>query len=91
MPRGDLKPLRHPKATVSADSKLRQNFPHHTAMYVGQAAVPALKTVGQTQMVEAQEVQQSGVQVVYLSGIAGDVETQFVGLSVDMGGLHSAA
>ena len=47
-------------------------------MHVGQAEVAALVTVGQLGVVEAEQVEQGGVQVVDVNGVLGRVEPEFV-------------
>ena len=42
---------------------LRQQLRHEFAMHVGQAEVAALETIGQLRVVEAEQVQDGGVEV----------------------------
>ena len=51
----------------------------HSAAHIGQAVVAALEAVGEPGVVQAQQVQQRGVQVVHMDGIGHDVEAEFVG------------
>ena len=51
-------------------------------MHVGQAVVAALEAEGQPRVVEAEQVQQRGVQVVDVDRVGGDVEAELVGLAV---------
>ena len=52
------------------------------AVHVGQAEVAALEAVGQLGVVEAQQVQDRGVQVVDVDLVLDDVEAELVGLAV---------
>ena len=58
---------------------LRQQLLHHFAVHVGQAEVAALEAVGQPGVVEAQQVQDRGVQVVDVDAIFDGVEAELVG------------
>ena len=58
----------------------RQQLRHHLAMHVGQPEIAALETVGQLGVIEAEQVQQRGVQVVDVNAILDDVEAELVGL-----------
>ena len=51
-------------------------------MHVGQAVVAALEAVGQLRVVEAEQVQDRGLQVVDVDLVLGDAEAEFVGLAV---------
>ncbi len=51
-------------------------------MHVGEPEVAALETVGEFFVVEAELVQQRGVEVVHVNGISHDVEAEVVGLPV---------
>ncbi len=53
------------------------------AVHVGQAEVAALEAVGQPLVVDAQAVQDRGVQVVDVDRLLGDVVAEVVGLAVD--------
>ena len=60
-------------------------------MHVGQAEIAALEAVGQLGVVEAEQVQDRGVQVVDVDLVGGCVEAELVGLAERGAGLHSAA
>ena len=51
-------------------SYLREDLLHHLAMHVGQAEVAALVAIGQPRVVDAQQVQDRGVQVMDVDGVA---------------------
>lgn len=53
-------------------------------MNVRQAVVAALKAVGEAGVVEAEQVQESCVEVVNVNRILADIETQLIRLPVDM-------
>ena len=63
-----------PKLTPAASST---TLPGH----VGQAEVAALEAVGQPRVVEAEQVQHRGVQVVDVDPVLDDVEAEVVGLA----------
>lgn len=52
-------------------------------MDVGEAELAALVAEGEALVVDAEEVQQGGVEVVDVDGILGDGVSEFVGLAVD--------
>ena len=58
---------------------LRQNLPHHAAVDVGQAIVPAAVAVGQPLVVQPQRVQDRGVQVVDVHLVLYGVPAEVVG------------
>ena len=74
-------------ATVSS----RQQAFHHVPVHVGQAEVAALELVGQPRVVDAQAVQDRGVQVVDVDGVVHDVVAEVVGLAERDAGLDAAA
>ena len=55
---------------------------HHLAGDVGQAEVAALEAVGQPLVVDAEQVQDRGVQVVDVDGVLDGVVAEVVGLAV---------
>ena len=63
-------------------SYLDQKFPDDLAADVGQAEVAALEAVGQPRVVEAEQVQDRGVQVVDVDLVLDGVEAEVVGLAV---------
>lgn len=60
-------------------------------MYVGQAVVASLEPVGESGVVESQQVEQRGVQVVDVDRVGDNVETEIIGLTMGMPGPQSAA
>ena len=55
---------------------LRQNLLHHLAVHVGQAVVAALEAVGQPLVIEAEQVQDRGLQVVDVDLVLGDARSR---------------
>ena len=60
-------------------------------MHVREAEVAALVAEGEAFVVEAEEVQDGGVEVVGVDGVFGDVEAEVVGLAIDGAGPGAAA
>src|SRR6266542_4519252 len=71
--------------------RLRQEALEDVAMHIGQAVVPTLEPESKPRVVQAEQVQQRGVQVVDMHWIGHHVETKIVGLPVDVARLHAAA
>ena len=74
-------------APLSAILPSAQDFLHESPMHVGQAVVAALEAVREPRVVEAEQVQQRGVQVVDVDRVGDDVEAEIVGLAVRVPGL----
>ncbi len=70
---------------------LRQNLLHDIAVHVGQPVVAAGVAVGEPLVVEAQQVQHRGVQVVDVDAAADHLVAEFVGLAVTEAAFHAAA
>ena len=51
---------------------------HHLAVDVGETEVAALEAEGELFVVDAEQMQDGGVQVVHVNLVLGDVEAQFV-------------
>src|SRR5687767_3810404 len=68
-----------------------QPFAHDAATHVGQAEVAALEAIGEAQVVEAEQVQERGVEVVDVDGVARDAPADVVGGAVDVPTLETAA
>src|SRR5688500_5637099 len=62
-------------------SALRNQLLHHLAMHVRQPEVAALEAEGEFGVVEAEEVEEGGVQVVDVDLVLGGVEAELVGLA----------
>ena len=68
-----------------------QNFIHHLAFHIRQPEIAALETVGQLRVIEAETMENGGVQIVHVNLILGHVETEFIGLAKGHAGLDAAA
>jgi hypothetical protein len=71
-------------------SYLSQNLFHHVAVDVGEAEVAALVAVGEPFVVDAELVQDGGLQVVDMHWIFGDVDAVVVGLAIGHSAAHAA-
>ena len=60
-------------------------------MHVGEAEVSALEAVGELFVVEAEEVEEGGVEVVDVDLAVDDAEAEFVALAVDVTTLEAGA
>ncbi len=60
-------------------------------MHVGEAEVAALVAEGEALVVEAELVQDGGVEVVHVHGVLGDVEAELVRFAVGEAGFVAAA
>src|SRR5438128_2206623 len=58
---------------------LRKNLPHHAPADVRKPEVPARIPVGESLVVEAEEVEDGGVQVVDVDDVLDGAEAEFVG------------
>src|SRR4051794_24700708 len=63
----------------------------HLAVNVGEAEVTALKAVGELLVVEAQQMEDGGLQIVDVDFVAGDGKAELVGFAVNQAVLHAAA
>ena len=70
---------------------LRQDFLHHIAMHVGQPHVAAAEAEGQALVVDAEQVQHRGVQVVNLDLVLDGFVAVIVGGAVDRAAFDAAA
>ena len=69
--------IRRPKGQPA----LRQPFRHHTSADVGESEVAALEAVGQLQMVESEEVQECGLEVIHVYRAVGRMPADLIGCS----------
>src|SRR5262245_43304758 len=67
------------KGTFYFFSRSGQHFPDDASVDVGEAEVAALKLEGQPLVVDAEEVQDRGLEVVDVNGILGNVVGEVVG------------
>src|SRR5258707_689875 len=63
---------------------------HRLTLHVGQAELATLKTIGEPLMIEAEEMQDGGMEIVHRDGIASDIPGEVVGLAIDLADLHAA-
>src|SRR5262249_52448926 len=68
-----------------------QNLAHHMSFDIGQAKIAAGVTISQAFVVEAQEVQDGGVQVVDVNTLFDGAVAELVGGAVDVAPLDAAA
>src|SRR5713101_2570278 len=68
-----------------------ENLVYNTAMHVGETEVPALELVGEPLVVDAQQVEHGGVQVVHRDDILDGVVAEVVGAAVRDAALDAAA
>ena len=69
----------------------RQDVADDLALHVGQAEVAAGVAVGQPRVVQAQQVEDRGVEVVDVDAVLGDVDAVLVGRAVDDPAFDAAA
>ena len=60
----------------------RQDFFHHVAVHVGEAKVSALEGVGEAFVVDAEQMQHGGVEIVNVEDVFDGVVAEFVGRTV---------
>ena len=60
---------------------------HHLARHIGQAVVAARVAVGEPLVVDAEQVQDRGLQIVDVDGVLDDVVAEVVGAAVDVAAL----
>src|SRR5262245_44218098 len=70
---------------------LRDDFLHHSARDVGQAIVAACVTIGELLVVEAEQMQDRGVEVVDVDFVFGDGAAVFIARSVAEAAADAAA
>ena len=73
------------------DGRQARMLLHHGPVDVGEAVVAALEAVGEAGVVEAEQMQGGGVQVVDVDGILDDVVAEVVRLAVDVAAFHARA
>ncbi len=68
-----------------------QNIPHDSSLDIGQSLVTAFVEEGEAFVVEAEDVQDGGVEVVDVDGVLGGAEAEVVGAAVGQAAPHRAA
>src|SRR6185503_8499010 len=86
-----LKQDRNVPNLAAHGESLREDVFHRVAMDVGEADVSALEFEGQAFVVDAQAVEQRGVEVMDVDGVFGDVVAVVIGLTVGDAGFDAAA
>ena len=66
-----------------------QNLFHDFSMYIGEAVISPLITVGEAFMVDPHQVLNGRVKVMHVDGILGDVVAPIVGLTVGNAAFHT--
>src|SRR5690606_35541495 len=59
----------------------RQKLLHHFTMHIGKAKIAPLEAIGQPGMIEPEQVQDGGVQVVHMHLVRGRVESKVIRLT----------
>jgi hypothetical protein len=72
-------PLRELIETGKLSDELRNQLVNYLAMHVGQPEVAAGVAVGELFVIEAEELEHGGMQVVDVDGVLGGLEAKFVG------------
>ena len=72
-------------------SILRQQLLYHLPVHIRQPEIAALEAVAEAGVIEAEQVQDGGVQVVDVDFVLGGVEAEFVGLADGDARFHAAA
>ena len=68
-----------------------EQITHDVPMHVGEAEVAACVAVGEAGVVDAELMEEGGMQVVDFDGVFDGVFADVVGLTMDMAGLEAAA
>ena len=53
-------------------------------MDIGEAEVSALETIGQTEMIKSQQMEQRRVQIMHMDRILGNIEAEVIGFAMDV-------
>src|SRR5438045_3215221 len=69
--------------------RLGEDFFYQLAMHIRQSIVTALETVGEPRVVDAQQMQRGGVEIVDMHGVFDDVVAEFIRLAEHLAALHS--
>ena len=70
---------------------LREDLFNNAAMHIGQAVVSALEAERQAGVIEAQAIEQRGIEIMDVNRIASDVEAVIVGLAKSLSAANAAA
>ena len=69
-------------------SQLGDQFIDHPAVHVGQTVVPSLKAIGQSFVIETQQMENGRLQVMNVDRVLGDRKSKLIGESVLEASLH---
>src|SRR6266850_1803939 len=72
-------------------SGLRQERFDDFAFDVGQPKIAALESIGEFRVIEAEQVQQSRVEIMHVHLVLNDMKTEFVGFAEDYAGFEAAS
>src|SRR5690606_37343696 len=79
------------QSAIGNSTPSRQNVMHDRAMDVGESEVAALVTVGELLVVDAEAVEDGGVEIVHVDGVFEDVVAEVVGEAVVESRLDASA
>src|SRR5258706_451099 len=71
--------------------KSRQQWPDHASVDIREAELPALETVGQLLVIDAEQVQDGGLEVMHMHRVFYRVEGKLVRFAVAEARLHARA
>ena len=71
--------------------RLRQNFLHHVAVDISQAEVTPGIAIGQSLVIESQQVKQGGVEIVHVNLVLDCLVAELVGCAIGEAGLDATA
>lgn len=63
----------------------------NVSVHIGEAEVPALKSISELGVIEPELVEDSGMEVVDMHGVFGDIETEIIGFSISDTAFDTAA
>jgi hypothetical protein len=71
--------------------RLRQNLLHDAAMHIRQAELAALEAIGEAFVIDAEAMENRGLEVVDVHGILQGIETEIIGATESHTGLDAAS
>ena len=74
-----------------AEQSMEKNQFDETRLLIGQAETAALVEVGQAFVINAEQAQHRGVEIVNVDAVSGDVVTEVIRLAIDHAWLHSTS
>ena len=79
------------KCTGETPMPLSDDLADNFAFDIGQPEIAALESIGEARVIEAQEMKNGGLQIVYVYTVAGDVKAEFIGFTVCDSGFDATA